>query len=72
MKNLVTTIFILLISISFSIHSQDRVFQCEGMETQDYVINGEESWWGEWAGTNFVHLCLKTPYFGKMYESTKL
>ena len=50
MKNLVTTIFILLISISFSIHSQDIVFQCEGMETQDYVIKGEESWWGEWAG----------------------
>ena len=50
MKNLATTIFISLISISFSIHSQDRVFQCEGMETQDYVINGEESWWGEWAG----------------------
>ena len=50
MKNLATTIFISLISISFSIHSQDRKFQCEGMETQDYVINGEESWWGEWAG----------------------
>jgi len=50
MKNIATTIFISLISISFSIHSQDRVFQCEGMETQDYVINGEESWWGEWAG----------------------
>ena len=50
MKNLATTIFISLISISFSIHSKDRNFQCEGMETQDYVINGEESWWGEWAG----------------------
>ena len=50
MKNLATTIFISLISISFSIHSKDRKFQCEGMETQDYVINGEESWWGEWAG----------------------
>jgi len=50
MKNLATTIFISLISISFSLHSQDRKFQCEGMETQDYVINGEESWWGEWAG----------------------
>jgi len=50
MKNLTITIFISLISISFSLHSQDRVFQCKGMETQDYVINGEESWWGEWAG----------------------
>jgi len=50
MKNLTITIFISLISISFSLHSQDRVFQCKGMETQDYVVNGEESWWGEWAG----------------------
>jgi len=50
MKNLTITIFISLISISFSLHTQDRVFQCKGMETQDYVVNGEESWWGEWAG----------------------
>ena len=50
MKNLTNTIFISLISISLSSHSQDSKFQCEGMETQDYVINGEESWWGEWAG----------------------
>ena len=30
--------------------AENAEFKCQGMETQDYVINGEESWWGEWAG----------------------
>ena len=41
--------FILILS-AFSNAVHTKSFICSGMETRDYVINGEESWWGEWAG----------------------
>jgi len=44
-------LFITSCYISFNAYANiPKTLQCEGVETRDYVLNPEESWWGEWAG----------------------
>ena len=43
-------LFLNVFFIGLSMGVESAFFKCKGIETQDFVKDGKESWWGEWAG----------------------